>query len=289
LADQSKFQAADLQIVLPGYFETMRTRLIAGRTFIEADNTPDRSMLIVDQALAAKAFPFQSAVGKRILVRVRTPQAQWGEIVGVVAHQRDVSLATPGREQIYVTDGYANHGAANWWALRTAGDPAPYAGRIRQEIRTFAPQLLVTDIEPMNELVNKAQAGTWFSLLLIGMFAGIAGLLAGVGLYGVLSTVVRQRTAEIGVRMALGAPPSGVFRLVVGYGLRLSVAGIAIGLLAALELTQALKSMLVGVKPTDPATFIAMAVLFFLIAALASWMPARRAAALDPVEALREE
>jgi putative ABC transport system permease protein len=289
LADQSKFQAADLQIVLPGYFETMRTRLIAGRTFTEADNTPDRSMLIVDQALAAKAFPFQSAVGKRILIRVRTPQAQWGEIVGVVAHQRDVSLATPGREQIYVTDGYANHGAANWWALRTADDPAPYAGRVREEIRTFAPQLLVTDIEPMNELVTKAQAGTWFSLLLIGIFASIAALLAAVGLYGVLSTVVRQRTAEIGVRMALGAPPSGVFRLVVGYGLRLSIMGIAIGLLAALELTKALKSMLVDVKPTDPATFVVMAVLFFVIATLASWIPARRAAALDPVEALREE
>src|SRR5207253_10807658 len=106
LTDQTKFQSADLQIVLPGYFEAMHTPLIAGRTFTEADNTPDRNMLIVDQALASKAFPFQSAVGKRILFRVRTPEAQWGEIVGVVAHQRDVSLATSGREQLYVTDGY---------------------------------------------------------------------------------------------------------------------------------------------------------------------------------------
>ena len=120
-------------------------------------------------------------------------------------------------------------------------------------------------------------------------FAGVAALLAAVGLYGVLSTVVRQRTAEIGVRMALGAPPSRVFGLVVGFGLRLTITGIAIGFLAALELTSVLKSMLIGVKPTDPATFAVMAALFFLIAALASWLPARRAAALDPVEALREE
>jgi putative ABC transport system permease protein len=251
LTDQTKFQAADLQIVLPGYFEAMHTPLIAGRTFTEADNTPDRNMLIVDQALASKAFPFQSAVGKRILFRVRTPEAQWGEIIGVVAHQRDVSLATPGREQLYVTDGYMNHGATGWWALRTTSDPAGYAGRVRDEIRSLGAQLLVSDVQPMDALVVKAQAGTRFSLLLIGIFAAVAAVLAAVGLYGVLSTVVRQRTAEIGVRMAVGAPPSSVFRLVVGFGLRLSITGIAIGLFAALELTQVLKSMLVDVKPTD--------------------------------------
>jgi putative ABC transport system permease protein len=289
LTDQTKFQAADLQIVLPGYFEAMRTPLIAGRTFSEADNTPDRTMLIVDQALTAKAFPFQSAIGKRILFRVRTPEAQWGEIVGVVAHQHDVSLAKPGREQLYVTDGYMDHGTAGWWALRTTGDPVRYAGPVREEIRKFAARLLVTDIHSMDELVSKAQAGTRFSLLLMAIFAVVAALLAAVGLYGVLSTVVRQRTAEIGVRMAVGAAPLTVFRLVVGYGLKLSLTGVAIGLIAALELTRVLKSMLVDVKPTDPATFLGMAVLFFLIAALASWVPARRAAALDPVQALRGE
>jgi putative ABC transport system permease protein len=287
--DQTRFQAADLQIVLPGYFDVMRTPLIAGRTFTEADNTPDRNMLIVDQSLAAKAFPHQSAVGKQILFRVRTPEAQWGEIVGVVAHQHDISLATPGREQLYVTDGYLFHGVAGWWALRTTGDPANYAGPVRQEIRALAPQLLISDIQPMDDLVRKAQAGTWFSLVLISIFGAIAALLASVGLYGVLSTLVRQRTAEIGVRMAIGAQPSRVFGLIVGYGFKLSVAGIVIGTLAAVELTQALKSMLVGVKSTDPATFIAIAVFFFAIAALASWLPARRAAGLDPVEALRQE
>ena len=289
LADQSKFQAADLQLVTPGYFEAMRTPLIAGRTFTEADNAPDRNLVIIDQALASKAFPAESAVGKRILYRVRTPEAQWGEVIGVVAHQRDVSLAEAGREQIYVTDGYLNHGAAAWWALRTTGNPAAFAATVREEVRKFGPQLLINDMQPMDARVVQAQAGTRFSLLLIGVFAGIAAFLAGIGIYGVLATAVRQRTAEIGLRMALGAAPARIFSLVVGQGLRLSVLGIGLGLAAALELTQVIQSMLVGVKPTDPATFAAMAVVFFLISALASWLPARRAAMLDTTPALREE
>ena len=133
--DPSKFQAADLQIVLPGYFEAMGTKLIAGRTFTQDDSTPDRNMLIIDQALAAKAFPNESAVGKRILFRVRTPEAQWGEIIGVVGHQRNSSLIEPGREQLYVTDGYVDHQAASWWALRTDGDPAALAGAVREVVR----------------------------------------------------------------------------------------------------------------------------------------------------------
>ena len=289
LTDQSKFQAADLQVVMPGYFEAMHSRLIAGRTFTEADNTPDRNIIIVDQALASKAFPFESAVGKRILFRLRKADAEWGEIIGVVAHQRDVSLATAGREQIYVTDGYLDHGNVGWWSLRTDGDPSRYVGPARNEIRKLAPQLLVTDIHSMDELVGRAQAGTRFSLLLIGVFAAVATLLAAVGLYGVLSTVVRQRTAEIGVRMAVGAAPAHVFRLVASYGLKLSATGIAIGIVAAFALTRVMTSMLVGVKPTDPSTFATISILLFLIAGLASWLPARRAAGLDPTAALREE
>jgi len=289
LADPTKFQAADFQVVLPGYFEAMHTPVIAGRTFTEADNTPDRNVIIVDQALASKAFPFESAVGRRILFRLRGAEAEWAEIIGVVAHQRNVSLATPGRQQIYVTDGYLNYGNVGWWTLRTTGDPSRYTIPARAEIRMLAPQLLITDIHSMDELVSGAQSGTRFSLLLIGVFAAVATLLAAVGLYGVLSTVVRQRTAEIGVRMAVGAAPETVFRLVVGYGLKLSAAGIAIGLCAAFALTRVMTSMLVGVKATDPSTFATISILFFLIAALASWIPARRAAGLDPMAALREE
>ena len=287
--DPSKFQAADLQIVLPGYFEAMGTKLIAGRTFTPEDSTPDRNLLIVDQALAAKAFPNESAVGKRILFRVRTPEAQWGEIIGVVAHQRNTSLVEPGREQLYVTDGYVNHQAASWWALRTDGDPAALASAVREVVKRVGPETFINEMQPMESLVVQAQAQTRFSLLLIGVFSTIAALLAGVGLYGVLATSVRQRTAEIGVRMALGAAPARIFRLMVGKGLFLSVIGIGIGLIGAFWLTQVLASMLVEVKPTDPLTFVSVAGLFLLIAFLASWLPALRAAGLDPTTALRNE
>jgi len=289
LEDATKFQAADLQIVLPGYFEAMGTKLLAGRTFAEEDSTPDRNMLVIDQALAAKAFPNESAVGKRILFRVRTQEAQWGEIIGVVAHQRNTSLVEPGREQLYVTDGYVNHQAASWWALRTDGDPAALGGQIREVVRNTGKEMLINEMQPMDTRVVLAQAQTRFSLLLIGVFSTIAALLAGVGLYGVLATLVRQRNPEIGVRMALGAAPSRIFRLMVGKGLYLSAIGIGIGLLAAFALTRVLASMLVEVKPTDPVTFVSVAVLFLVIAFLASWLPAVRAAGLDPTTALRNE
>jgi putative ABC transport system permease protein len=289
LADPSKFQAVDWQIVLPGYFETTRTPILEGRAFTEADNAPERAYAIVDQVLAGKAFPHESAVGKRILTRLITPEPVWVEIVGVAAHQRQSSLAEPGREQIYFTDGYLSHGAARRWALRTFGNPAQYAAEVRAEIARINPKMLVAELQPMDAVMEKAQAGTRFSLLLIGVFAMVAALLAGVGLYGVLSTVVRQRTAEIGVRMALGAAPGSIFNLVVGHGLRLSAAGIAAGLLAALALTRMMTTMLVGVKATDPLTYAAMAALFFAIAAIACWIPAWRASALDPTTALRDE
>jgi putative ABC transport system permease protein len=287
--DPSKFQAADLQIVLPGYFEAMGTTLLAGRTFTQDDSSPDRNLLIVDSALAAKAFPNESAVGKRILFRVRTPEAQWGEIIGVVAHQRNTSLVEPGREQLFITDGYMNHGPASWWALRTDGDPTALAGSVREVVKKMGKETFINQLQPMDSLVTKAQAQTRFSLLLIGVFSTIAAILAGVGLYGVLATSVRQRTAEIGVRMALGAAPARIFRLMVGKGMYLSVIGIVIGLLASFAATRVLASMLVEVKPTDPVTFGSVAVLFLVIAFLASWLPAVRAAGLDPTTALRNE
>jgi len=136
---------------------------------------------------------------------------------------------------------------------------------------------------------HQDQAGTRLSLLLIAAFAAIAVLLASVGLYGVLATTVRRRTAEIGVRMALGATPASIFKLFVGQGLRLAAAGIAIGLPAALGLARIMTAMLVGVKPTDPSTFAGITILFFLVAAVASWLPAVRAASLDANAALRED
>lgn len=287
--DPSKFQAADVQVVLPGYFKVLRTPLLAGRVFTEADNEHDRNLVVIDQFLAAKAFPFESAVGKRILIRARTPEAEWVEVIGVVAHQRAASLSESGREQIYFTDGFLEHGTAAQWALRTSGNPARYGEEVRKEIASLNSHLLITQMQPMQTWLKQAQSGTRFSVLLIGVLALAAAILAAVGLYGVLATLVRQRTAEIGVRMALGAAPSRIFGLIIGNGLRLSAAGILIGMAAAAVLTRLIASMLVGVKPSDPLTFIAMTMLFLAIAAVASWLPARRASALDPNTALRQE
>ena len=289
LSDPGKFQAADFQIVLPGYFETMRTPLLAGRTFTDADNAPDRRLIIIDDLLAKKAFPGESAIGKRILIRLRTPEPEWMEIIGVVGHVRQTSLATRGREQVYFTDGYGGPGGVNSWALRVAGNPSDYANPARAAIKDLSPKLLITDLQPVDELVSHSQSQTTFSLLLIAVFAVIAGVLAGVGLYGVLSAAVRQRTPEIGVRMALGAGRRSIFRLIVGQGLVLSAIGLLIGLIAALMLTRLMTTMLVGVKPADPLTFVAMVLLFLMIAALSSWIPANRASGIDPNTALREE
>ena len=289
VTDPSKFQAADALFVTPGYFETMRTPVQAGRTFTEADNDAKRNLAVIDDILARKAFGMEPAVGKRLLIRARTPEPEWVEVIGVVKHERGSGLAAPGREQIYFTDAFIGSGTANTWAVRTAGDPAMLAGPVRAAIAKIDPHLLTTEMQPMSAMVEKAQSGTRFSLLLIGVFAVVAALLAGVGLYGVLSTVVRERTAEIGVRMAIGAVPADIFKLMMGYVARLTGVGVVAGVVAALFLTRAMTSMLVGVKPQDPVTYVGMTVVYFLIAAMASWVPARHAAALDPTEALREE
>ncbi|HVE78433.1 MAG TPA: ABC transporter permease [Gemmatimonadaceae bacterium] len=290
VTDPSKFQQANVHIVLPGYFETMRTRLIAGRTFTDADNVDSTTTnVIIDSRLAAKAFPNESAIGKRLYVRSRGAEPEWVDVIGVVAHQRHETLAAEGREAIFFTDAFFNAGAVARWAVRTTGNPAQLGPAARAVVAELEPRIPVAELQPMQALVDRAIGPTRFSLVLIAVFAVIAAVLAAVGLYGVLSTVVRQRTAEIGVRMAFGAESRSIFRLVIGEGLRLSGVGIVVGVLAALMLTRMMSALLVGVRPTDPATFATIAATFFVVAAAACWLPARRAAGLDPTSALRED
>jgi putative ABC transport system permease protein len=289
LSDSSRFQSANYQVVLPGYFETLKTPLLAGRTFTDSDNSPQRNLVVIDQLLAAKAFPHESAIGKRILIRLRTPEPEWVEVIGVVAHQRDTSLAETGREELYLTDGFMGHSFATRWAIRTSGDPAKYERLVRAHVAQLVGQLALTEIQPMDALVAQAQATTRLALLLIGVFALVAALLSTLGIYGVLSTSVRQRTAEIGVRMALGATRGGILSLVVGQGLRLGVIGIVLGCGVALGLARWIASLLVETRATDPLTFTGITVAFLLIVAMASWLPARRAASIDPIRALRSE
>jgi predicted permease len=289
LNDPARFQATDFQIVRPGYFEAMHTPLLEGRTFIDDDNLPGRNRVIIDNLLARKAFPKESPIGKRILIRLRTPQPESVEIIGVVAHERNTSLAEAGREQTYFTDAFLDYGVVRSWAIRTAGDPAASSEEVRKAMHELDPNLMVTEMETADAVVYRAQAGTRFSLLLISVFALVAVTLAGIGLYGVLSTVVRQRTAEVGVRMALGAERGDIIQLIVLQGLRLSAVGITLGVVTAFLLGRVIAAMLVGIKSTDPVTFAAVTVVFLAISTFASWLPARRAANLDPTRALREQ
>jgi putative ABC transport system permease protein len=279
-------ESAEYQQVLPGYFETLRTRVLAGRTFTEADNAPGRNLAVVDDLYAAKAFPNDTAVGKRI--PLPDPAAPPAEVIGVVAHQRLLSLTGPGRQTMFFCDGFQGIGVSRSWIVRTAGDPAKYAAAVRAAIAGIDRQVVISKMQPMDALVEHDRAGTRLALLLLGAFAAVAALLATVGLYGVLATVVRQRTAEIGLRMAVGATPSEVFRLVARYGLTLCASGVAAGWLVALALTRVMESMLVGVRPIDPLAFTAATIFFLLIAAAACSQPARRAARLDPASVLRE-
>ena len=294
VADPSKFRQATYHFVIPGYFETLHTRLIEGRLFTDADNNIDQRtdlprQVIIDEAVAALAFRGESAVGKRLFLRITTPEPEWYDVIGVVGHQRHASLAVPGPEAIFILNGHGGHGAAARWAVRTTGDPVELVPAVRAAVAQIDPRAPLAEVQPMTAFVDKAMAPVRFTSTLIGIFAVVAVLLAAIGLYGVLSTIVRQRTAEIGMRMVFGAQRGTILRLIVGEGLRLSAAGIGLGLIAAALVTRVMTAMLVGVTPTDPITFMAIVVLFVGIAVSASWLPARRAARLDPMNALREE
>jgi putative ABC transport system permease protein len=289
LTDPALFQQADLRAVLPDYFAVLRTGLVDGRVFEAADNVAGLNRAVIDEVFAARAFPGERAVGKRFVARTGAPEPEWFEVIGVVRHQRNYSLAADGRETMYVTDGQFQFGAANQWILRTSGNPATLTPTIRAAIRDINPRYVINNLRTMDRLVAQARAPTRFALACIGVFAVVAAMLAGIGLYGVVSTLVRQQTAEIGVRMAFGASSADILRLVARQGLTLSALGIGVGLLAAFGVTRVMSSMLVGVSATDPVTFAAIAAFFLAVTALACWIPARRAARLDPVRALREE
>ena len=287
MADPTLFRQGAFITVMPGYFEAMKTPVLTGRTFTEADNTPTSNVIVIDETVAKMAFKNESPIGKALFVRIRTEVPEQMTVIGVVKHQRHTTLTGDEKESIYYPT--ATTGFVGSWVVRGRGDPSALAPQVRSAIKSINPQLLVNTLQPMDALVDGARAPTRFALILMGIFAGIAALLAAVGLYGVLSSVVRQRTSEIGIRMAFGSQSSKIFALIIGQGLKLTAIGIAIGLAVALGATRVMTSMLVGVRPTDPVTFIAMIALFFVVATVACWLPARRAAGLDPNAALREE
>ncbi len=287
LADPSAYRQAAYRAVRPGYLETMGTRVLEGRAFTEADHADSASVVVVDEKLARTLWPDASAVGERMLVRIVTPEPEWVEVIGVVEHQRSEGLAAEGMEQIYFTDRHAGAFASSW-VVRAGVDPAVLVPALRRAVDAVDSDLPIASVRRFQDDLDEAMGPTTFALTLIGVFGVTALLLASVGLYGVLSYVVRQRTAEIGVRVAFGAEANNIMGLVVRQGLTLAALGLGLGLAVAVPLSGAVEAMLIGVAPTDPVTFLAVSGVFSLVAVAACVVPARRAMRIDPVQALRE-
>ncbi|HKS06517.1 MAG TPA: ABC transporter permease [Gemmatimonadaceae bacterium] len=285
---------ADFKAVIPGYFEALKIKLVAGRTFIRSDNEDAAlDVAVVDEKFAAKVFGKENPIGAQIHVdhfnektfRIeRVPIT----IVGVVGNARAASLAAEGRETVYVPYVFQAFLPVTF-TVRTAAAPSSLLNRIREEVKALDPDVPVADLAPFQTFVTKAMAQTKFLLALSATFAGLALVLAALGLYGVISFSARQRTREIGVRIALGASNADVLKLILGQGLVLAVVGIALGLVASVVLTRVVSSYLVGVSARDLMTFVAVPLVLLAVSLIASYIPARRATAVDPVRALHDE
>jgi putative ABC transport system permease protein len=289
LADMSKFQQGNSVLIQPNYFQVMGTPIVDGRMFTAEENIPTPQSVVIDTVLAQKMFPGQRAVGQRLFIRTVRPEPDPYEVIGVVGHQRQTSPAANSRERMYFPDAFGGGAATGQWVIRTSGDPAAIEAAMRREVLAINSRLGVFEVRTMPQLMDEAAAGTRFVLWLLSLFAVVAMVIAAVGLYSVLATAVRQRTAEIGVRMTFGASTRSIFTLIVGHGMLLSAIGVAIGALAAGLLSKAIAGMLVGVSPTDPLTYSALAGAFLVVAVIACAVPAFRASRLDPLMALRQD
>jgi len=285
---------ADFRTVLPGYIATLKISMVSGRPLLPSDNVPEAARVaVIDQKLAQRAFPSEDPVGKELLVDHFNEETFSLErvpvrIVGVVSNVRSTSLASEGRETVY-TPYLFNSFLPLIYVVRTIADPASLLTSVREAVVALDPDIPVATLATLDSYVSNAMAPTRFMLALIGVFAGVALVLAALGLYGVTSYSVRQRTREFGVRLALGAGDGDLVRSVLSQGMILSLTGIAIGVGASFALTRILVSQLVGVSSFDPITFLSVPVLLLTVAVVATYVPARRATLLDPVEALRDE
>jgi putative ABC transport system permease protein len=280
----------DVHIVSPGYVETLGISLLRGRTFTDADNEKAPLAGMINATVARRFFPDQDPAGKRFMFGhpSATNPPKWYTIVGVVGDTRLYGLANPARLEVYVPL-RQNPKSGMALVVKSGADPVALTSAIRDTVQSIDKDQPISAISTMKELVSNSVATRRMTLVLLGLFSGLALVLGAVGIYGVISYSVAQRTHEIGIRMALGAPRREVFRLVVGQGLKLAGIGIAIGVVAAFGLARLMSSLLYGVSATDFETFAGVAILLALVALLACFIPARRATRVDPLVALRYE
>ena len=278
--------AADYRDITSNYFATMGIPLIAGRTFTEQDNLDRPRVVVIDQTLARQFFPGQDPLGKHLQIPDATRPAR--EIVGVVGGVRDTGFDQQPRPTIYFPSLQSPDQTMSL-VVRTSLPPSAILPAIKGAIWSVDKNQPVFEVRPMDEIISGIVSAQRLAFLLLGVFAFLALALAAIGIYGVTSYVVSERTNEIGVRMALGARPSDVSRVVLGHGAKLAGLGVVGGFVAALALTRLLSSLLFSVSATDPFTFVGVAVLLTLVTLAACYFPARRAMRVDPIVALRHE
>ncbi len=288
--------------VNPEYLKLMRVPLLAGRFFNEADNEHSPRVIVVDESFAKHYFPGQNPIGKHIYFPPESTDGErTDEVVGVVGHVKQFGLA-PDTSNVVEGEYYepfaqlpdkmmpmASSGVSVFVRAREGVGAESVFPSIQHALRQFDSEMVVDDMQPMQQAVADSIARQRFAMMLFSIFAAGALVLAAIGIYGVLSYIVGQRTREVGIRMALGAQKGDVVRTVLRDGARMTLPGVGIGLVAALALTRLMSAMLFGVRPTDVITFASVAVLLCVVALVACYVPARRAAALDPMQALRAE
>jgi predicted permease len=277
---------AERSSVTPGYFHLLGIPLLRGRLFNDSDNDKAPQVAMINEAFAAKYWPNQEPLGKRF--KRNRADSPWITVVGVIANARTESLAQASVPKIYL-DFYQTGGNRLAIFLRGHLDTAEIPAEVREQMQSVDPTLPVTDGQTLIETVSASLAERRFSMEMVALFALTALLLAGLGIYGVISYMVSERTHEIGIRIALGAESSSILQMVLRQGLRLAIAGAAVGLLGSLIVSHSMAGLLYGVRPTDPLTFAGVALLLVAVAVLACYVPARRAVRVDPLIALRHE
>ena len=265
-----------------GYFEAMGIPLVKGRLFTPADL--GGSNIVINDALAKRFWPGADPIGKRINLCSLNPQPCWLPIVGVVSNIHQFGLDSPPTFDVYSAGGWTPN-----FVIRTSSDPVALAHAATEEIHKIDPNLPVIHVTTLDGLLSDTVAPRRFSTILLGAFALLALVLAAVGIYGVMSYIVSLRTSEIGVRMALGAQPSDVLKMVVTYGMKLAAIGLLIGVVGAALLSRYLESQVYGIKTTDPFTYTGVVLGLAAVAAAACYFPARRATKIDPISALRHD
>ncbi|MDQ3687468.1 MAG: ABC transporter permease [Acidobacteriota bacterium] len=275
-------------VITPNYFRAMGITLLAGRDFTDVDARDALKVTIIDERLAREYWPNENPLGKRVRFGPPEDNEPWHTIVGVVGEVKHESLNLTQRKSVYLPHAQVSIGGMAL-AVRTRANPESLAAAVREQVRELDPNQPVTAVRTMSEVVSRSVWQPRLYTILFGVFAGVALLLASVGIYGVMSYAVSQRTREIGIRMALGAQRGDVLRLVIRQGMWLVLIGVGIGVLASLLLTGLMQSLLFGVGATDPVTFAGVAVLLAAAALIACYIPARRATKVDPMVALRYE